>query len=278
MATPPVLDVHHHCGSVMDALGWEHALGDLTPEEWEQREWDTRARIMELNDVDQAIVIPSHAYLRPDGVVDTRRINDHIAEYRERDPQRFPAALGIVEPLYGARSLEEIDRLADEGRWRGISIHTRFQGVTTDSPWVSRYVGAMAERGLVPFVHAYAETTQESLWQIDQLAGAHPDVTMIVLDPFSGHEQTRQCFDVAERRPNLLFETALSYTFKFIEDFALRFGAPRVVYGSDLYSYPLQVERSHLLEQIRESTVLSDADKAAILGGTARAVLGLDSP
>ena len=68
------------------------------------------------NDVDQAIVIPSHAYLRPDGIADTRRVNDHIAAYREHDPKRFPAALGIVEPLYGARGLEEIDRLADEGR------------------------------------------------------------------------------------------------------------------------------------------------------------------
>jgi len=40
--------------------------------------------------------------------------------------------------------------------------------------------------------------------------------------------------------------------------------------------YPLHIERSHLLEQIRSSEALSDADKAAILGGTARAVLGLD--
>jgi predicted TIM-barrel fold metal-dependent hydrolase len=276
MTDPRVLDVHHHCGSVMDALGGTNALGELAAEEWEQREWDTRARVMANNDVDQAVVIPSHAYLRPDGIVDTRRVNDHIADYRERDPDRFPAALGIVEPLYGARGIEEIDRLADEGRWRGVSIHTRFQGVTTDSPWVSRHVGHMAERGLVPFVHAYAETTQESLWQVDRLAADHPDVTMIILDPFSGHEQTRQCFDVAERRPNLVFETALSYTFKFIEDFAVALGAHRVVYGSDLYSYPLQIERSHLLEQIRASEVLSDADRAAILGGTARKVLGLD--
>ena len=276
MSDPPVLDVHHHCGSVMDALGGPHALGEMTAEEWEQLEWDTRARVMANNDVGQAVVIPSHAYLRPDGIADTRRVNDHIAAYRERDPEHFPAALGIVEPLYGARGLEEIDRLADEGRWKGVSIHTRFQGVTTDSPWVVRHVGRMAERGLVPFVHAYAETSQESLWQIDKLAADHPDVTMIVLDPFSGHEQTRQCFDVAERRPNLLFETALSYTFKFIEDFAVALGAHRVVYGSDLYSYPLQIERSHLLEQIRASTVLSDSDKAAILGGTARKVLALD--
>jgi hypothetical protein len=275
MANPRVLDAHHHCGSVMDALGGPHALGDLSPEEWERLEWETRERVMAGNDVDQAIVIPSHAYLRPDGLADTRRVNDHIAAYRERDPGRFPAALGIVEPLYGARGLEEIDRLADEGRWRGVSIHTRFQGVTTDSPWVSRHVGHMAERGLVPFVHAYAETTQESLWQVDRLAADHPDVTMIVLDPFSGHEQTRQCFDVAERRPNLLFETALSYTFKFIEDFAVALGSHRVVYGSDLYSYPLHIERSHLLEQIRASDRLSDSDRAAILGGNARSALGL---
>ena len=71
-----------------------------------------------------------------------------------------------------------------------------------------------------------------------------------------------------------MFDTSLSYNFDFIEDFAKRFGAERVVFGTDLYSHPVGRRISHLLPQIVESS-LSHDDKAAILGGNARRLLGL---
>jgi predicted TIM-barrel fold metal-dependent hydrolase len=80
--------------------------------------------------------------------------------------------------------------------------------------------------------------------------------------------------DIAESHPNLLFDTSLSYNFDFIEIFANRFGAHRVVFGTDLYSPPLGRRISHLVPQILESA-LSDADKAAILGGNGRAFFGI---
>ena len=62
-----------------------------------------------------------------------------------------------------------------------------------------------------------------------------------------------------------MFDTSLSYNFDFIEDFARRFGAERVVFGTDLYSHPVGRRISHLLPQIAASS-LTDAEKAAILG------------
>ena len=97
---------------------------------------------------------------------------------------------------------------------------------------------------------------------------------MLVLDAFSTFEGTKECRDVAETCPNLLFDTSLSYNFDFIEAFAQRFGAARVVFGTDLYSPPLGRRISHLLPQILESA-LPDHDKAAILGGNARALFGV---
>ena len=93
--------------------------------------------------------------------------------------------------------------------------------------------------------------------------------------PFGGFEATRQCFLVAEVAPNVVFDTSLSYNFDFIEDFAVRFGAARVVFGTDLYSYPVGRRISHLLPQIVESALSGD-DKAAILGGNARRLLGIE--
>ena len=94
-----------------------------------------------------------------------------------------------------------------------------------------------------------------------------PDLTILALDAFGGFEATRQCFFVADVAPNIVFDTSLSYNFDFIEDFARRFGAERVVFGTDLYSHPVGQRISHLLPQI-EACSLDDAEKAAILGGT----------
>jgi predicted TIM-barrel fold metal-dependent hydrolase len=77
---------------------------------------------------------------------------------------------------------------------------------------------------------------------------------------------------LAEIVPNVVFDTSLSYSFDFIEDFAVRFGAERVVFGTDLYSWPVGRRISHLLPQIVASD-LRQEDKAAILGGNARRLL-----
>ena len=156
----------------------------------------------------------------------------------------------------------------------GISFHGRFQGVSHDSPWVHRYIERLGELGMVPFVHAPAESPEESLWKAEGLAEDFPDLTMLVLDAFSGFEQSREAVRVALRRPNLVFDTALAFDFHFIMPLVRRCGADRVVYGSDLYSWPSGAYGDAGLSQIL-SADLDDASKAAIVGGTLRRVLGL---
>jgi hypothetical protein len=97
---------------------------------------------------------------------------------------------------------------------------------------------------------------------------------MLVLDAFESYETTRECAVMADLAPNLVFDTSLSYNFDFIEDFVRRFGADRVAFGTDLYSPPLGRRITHLLAQIRESG-LSEADQAAVCGGTGRALFGI---
>lgn len=269
-----VFDVHHHVGRAFDALGGELAPDDEDAAAFERVELADRLRLMDEGGVHQALVIPGHGYLRPEGIADTRRVNDGIAAYRDRTPDRFPVACGIVEPTHGAASFAEIDRVHDELGLVALSFHTRFQGVSLDSRWILRYLERMGERGLVPILHAMDDTPEESLWKLAAVARAHPDLTIVALDAFGGFEATRQCFFVAEVAPNVVFDTSLSYNFDFIADFARAFGASRVVFGTDLYSYPVGQRISHLLPQIVASS-LPDADKAAILGGNARALFGV---
>jgi uncharacterized protein len=267
-----VFDCHHHVGDVTALLDGRHA--PAVPAELVGTEMAQRLAIMDAGGVRQAAVIPGHAYERPNGIADTRRVNDEIAAYRDARPDRFPVAIGVVEPLHGHVSLAELGRMKDELGLRGVSFHARFQGVSMDNPWILRYVERMAELGLVPVLHALTESVDEALWKTAAIARAFPDLPMLVLDAFSSFEGTKESDHVAESCPNLLFDTSLSYNFDLIEAFVRRHGAQRVVFGTDLYSPPVGRRISHLLTQIADSSLPPD-DKAAILGANARGLFGL---
>ena len=269
-----VLDVHHHVGSAFRALGGSIEADAAREEEAARVELASRLEIMDAGGVRQAIVIPGHGYLRIRGHADTRAQNDRIAAYRDARRERFPAAVGIVEPRDGAASLAEIDRVARDLGLVGLSFHTRFQGVSLDSQWIRRYVERMAGHRLVPVIHAMDETPEEALWKLTALARSLPQVTFLALDAFGSYESTRHCFHVADVVQNVLFDTSLSYNFDFIEDFARRFGAERVLFGTDLYSHPVGRRISHILGQILESS-LDDAAKRQILGENARRLFRL---
>jgi predicted TIM-barrel fold metal-dependent hydrolase len=270
-----ILDVHHHVGDAFRALGGPlDSSPDLGAEEFQRTELESRLGIMDKAQVQQAIVIPGHGYLRTRGIADTMAENDGIAAYRDRTPERFPAAVGIVEPRDGEAGLAELERCGTALGLVGISFHTRFQGVSLDSQWVLTYCALMAELGLVPVIHAMNETPEEALWKLGVLARSIPETPVLALDAFGGYEATRECFFIAEMAPNIVFDTSLSYNFDFIEVFANQFGADRVVFGTDLYSYPVGRRISHILEQIKVSD-LSDDDKTAILAGNARRLFGL---
>jgi predicted TIM-barrel fold metal-dependent hydrolase len=271
--SPDVFDCHHHVGDVQEFLSGDVALPGPSADE-DRRE---RIRIMDAGGVRQAAVIVGHSYGRVHGMADTRRENDRIAAYRDAEPSRFPVAVGVVEPLYGERGFEELERCASQLRLSGISFHARFQGVSMDNPWIRRYVGRMAELGMVPLLHAMTESSDEALWKVASVGAAFPNVPMLVLDAFSTFEGTKEAGPVADRCPNLLFDTSLAYNADLIEVFASRFGAQRIIFGTDLYSPPVGRRISHILAQLLESG-LSDEDKALIVGGNARRLFGLPAP
>ena len=270
-----VFDVHHHVGDARAVM----AISEENPEPldapaYRQREVEERLSIMDAGGVRQALVIPGHGYARPHGIEDTRAENDRIAAYRDALPDRFPAAAGIVEPRDGEASLEEIGRCATELGLAAMSFHTRFQGVSLDNHWIDRYVGAIADAGMLPILHALDESADEALWKVGQIAFHYPGKTLLILDGYSTFEGTKHCAYLAEQYPQLYFDISLSYNFDFIEHHVNRFGAERYLFGTDLYSWPLGRRITHLLSQVLESS-LPESDKQAILGGNARRLLGL---
>jgi len=271
-----VVDCHHHVGSIASMAGLDlpGIPADADPMDVELAR---RLQAMDDHGVDQAVVIPGHAYLRPDGIADTRTVNDEIAAYRDAHPDRFPAAVGIVEPYHGAAAMAELDRIHGELGLVGISMHTRFQGVSTDSPLVVDLVRRAAERGLVPFIHALDGVPDEALWRAQVVARAVPDTTVVVLDPLSGVEHARQAPLIGAETPNMVFDVSLCHHVMFVESMVRAVGAERVVFGSDQYSLMPSPSHVAMLDDIVASS-LPDPDKAAILSGNIRRILDLPAP
>ena len=273
-----VIDVHHHVGGVPSLMGDMADSADVVEPGASIRdggEMAERLRIMDDNGVDQSVVMPTHEYLRPDGHRDTSALNDAIAAYRDERPDRFVAAIGIVEPLHGRQSVRELERIRDDLGLVGVSFHARFQGVSTDSHLMGTLVLAAIDLGLVPFVHCYADSPDEAPWKILDVAHAVPDAPIVLLDGFSGFERVKEISRAAAEAPNLVFDTSLVYSFDFIERFIDRFGPERVLFGTDMYSVPLAYRHSYTLDQLLDSR-LDDETKSMVLADNVRRLLRLD--
>lgn len=262
---PFVIDVHQHVRLMPGSLGETLVSPEI--------ELKTRLATMDSLGIDQAIVIPGHDYLRPNGAADMRAVNNAIAAYRDANPGRFPAAIGVVEPLFGEVSLSELDRVKNELRLAGVSFDARYNGTSTDSALMRRLIARMGKLGLVPYLHTVAEISAEALWRTTALGRDFPGVQMLLLDPFSSFEQVQQLSFLADLAPNLLFDTGQTLSFARIQAFIRRFGAGRVAFGSDLYSHPIGVQ-PHVLPEILASD-LSDAERSQVLSGNIKTLLRL---
>ena len=278
-----IFDCHQHMGSTGDAHGIV-VPGSVRGATIVEDEVATRLRFMDQGGIDQAIAIPGHNYNRADGIAATRRENDAIAAYRDHLPERFPIAAGVVEPLDEAAGLAEIDRMSTELGLKAISFHTEFQGVTIDSPWMMRYLERMAELGMVPLIHASNVVLHEAIWRLGKVARSLPDLTIIAIEPFFTYDGMQECFFIADVAPNVMFETASCFDTDLMLELARQFGAERLVYGSQYYSqiHRAGEERAHdrrcaaIRDDIMTSRTLSDDEKALVLGGNARRILGLE--
>lgn len=260
-----VFDCHQHHGHLTDDPS-RPADAD-----WAATERDARIAAMDALGIGRALVMPANDYACPDGIADTRRINDGLRAYLDHRPDRFAAGVGVAEPRHGRAALDEIRRCRDELGLAGIQYHCRFQGVATDHPWMFRHLEVIGELGLLAFVHSHADSRFEAPLGLGRLAAAFADLPIVVLDSCSGYHHSLECLDLAERYPNLRFDTALAYNLMPIVEMVRRFGADRVLFGSDIYSHPHTFRTAHPPAAIIEA--LGRDDAAAVLGGNLEALL-----
>jgi len=270
-----VFDAHQHVGQLAHWLeGSKSGEKTASPEEMMEADIAVRLKVMADNGIDKAIVMPTFGYPQPDGIKDTQKVNNAIAAFRDRDPARFPIALGIVEPAHGERGLDEIDRIKNELKLQGIVWHHRFHGHYIDSPIMRPFLRRVSDLDLIPFIHTF-DGVLEAPWRLEVLAEEFSNLIFVNLDPFSEFERSQEVFQIARRNENILFDTALAFAPHWlIERFIESLGSERLLFGSDLHSPPLSFNICTVLEDIRRANI-SEQDKNNILGGNLKRLFNL---
>lgn len=266
-----IIDAHQHVGSLTDACSRSgRSIGrDLPIAE----DVAMRIRAMDAAGVDAAVLQPGHGYLRADGLADTMRVNDKMAECRALAPDRFLAVLGTVEPMHGERSLPEIERCRELGL-DGIAWHHRFQGCFIDSPWMWPILEKMRDLSLVPLVHVNVESSMEAHWRLQRLAADFPDMTFLAMDGLWSYERSRQVVETASASPNIVWDFGGPVLYVTIEEWVERHGSTTLCFGADLaYDSAVQT-RPPLLNKVCNARI-GDEDRRNILGGNIRRIFGL---
>jgi predicted TIM-barrel fold metal-dependent hydrolase len=263
-----IFDIHHHLGSLTGGSLQEEAG-------WQDRDYNNRVRIMEANGVTMAAILAATGYIQADGIKDTMRSNDTVAAYRMRHPKRFPVGCGTVEPLHGARSLGELERMKHELHLEGVVWHHRFQGVAIDHQLMRPLLKKVSELGLVPIVHTNAESNIEAVWRLERLAREFPELTLVSLDALTTNVNSQLVLDIAKRTPNILFDTAHVRSSGYVRQFVETVGSHRLVFGSLFYSHPASYEHSATLAEVRAAKISAD-DMSNILSRNAKKLFQLE--
>jgi predicted TIM-barrel fold metal-dependent hydrolase len=262
-----IFDIHHHLGSL---TGGSLQEGN----DWQDRDYANRVRIMEANGVTTSAILAATGYIQAEGIKDTIRCNDTVAGYRKRDPKRFPVACGTVEPLHGVRSLDELERMKHQLRLDGVVWHNRFQGVAIDHQLMRPLLKKVAEVGLVPMIHTNAESNMEAVWRLERLALEFPNLTFVSMDALTTNANSQLTLDIAKRTSNILFDTAHVRGSAYVRQFVEAVGSHRLIFGSLFYSYPASYEHCATLEEIKAAKI-SEEDKTNILSRNARKLFKL---
>jgi len=257
-----IFDIHHHLGSL---TGGSLQEGDG----WQERDYTNRVRIMDANGVTSSAILAATGYIQADGIKDTMRCNDVVAAYRKRDPKRFPVACGIVEPLHGARSLSELERMKHDLQLDGVVWHSRFQGVAVDHQLMRPLLKKVSELGLVPLIHTNAESNLEAVWRLERLALEFPELTFVSMDALTTNTNSQLALDIAKRTKNILFDTAHVRGPAYVKNFVEAVGSERLIFGSLFYSTPPSYEHCATLVEIKEAKI-GDQDMANILALNAK--------
>lgn len=246
----PIIDANACFG--FDIAGYE----ELTPERL--------MRIMDGVGITQAVVTSLTAMW-----YDFREANDETAALVRRNPERFVGLLS-VQPYRYQEVVEEIRRGVEELGLRGLRLFTHHI-FDFGSLMLARIMKEAAHHGLPVFFSSSHPTAfpGSTLGGLLSLAGRHRDVDLVISGIAT--RNLAEAIIALQEAPNIYLDLSWYNVPDGIAFLAREASVERLLYASGL---PLTGPSGPL--RMIQLAALSNAEKAAILGGNIARLLRLD--
>lgn len=255
-------DIHQHVAAPIDENYTESESASARI----AKDYAARVRIMDANGIGQSVMMAGTLrYRKAEGIENTRKLNDLVAEYVTKHSERFPVGIGTVEPTHGDASLKELERMAKELKLRGVVWHHAYCGVPIDDPFMRPLLKQVARLQLIPFVHV-GRKPFEDLGLLEDWAEEFPNLTFVALAGLARLEDHAQALKIGKRQKNILFDTGpvLWRREPGLESWVKQIGADRLLFGSDLYALAPSYRRATTTMDIINNAEISPEDRAKI--------------
>lgn len=262
-----IIDIHGHLGNINFSNFWQADL-------------DTLESYASSAGVDRLLVSSARSIM-----YDTHEGNMELDSALRRANRVY--GLVVVNPMFQATA-GDLELLGSNPRFLGVKVHPDYHGYSMASPEAIRFLDIIAEQvpfmlfhtscmpgtgfAAAPLLAKFAQRHPKTKFVFAHLAGLFQNGNYPYFPNFEGLEA------VAEMKlPNVWVDTAhfLMYAYKDVMAHAVRIiGAERLVFGTDV---PLQsdMQMRFAIEAIRALDI-PEADRDAILGGNAAALLGMN--
>ena len=272
---------------------------------------EARLKDMDAMGVDVQVMSPTsvqHYYWAdPDLAREIVRVtNEKMAEECARHPDRL-LALGNVALQHPELSLEQLEHCMKKLGMRGVEISTAVNGLELDNPRFAPFWARAEELGCVVFIHPFGTSLGERVnrFYLQNIIGQplettialshlifggvldrHPGLKILAahgggyLPSYIGRSDhayaARPDAHTMKRAPSeylrqIYFDT-LVYTASGLANLIDQVGSSQVVVGTD---YPFDMGSYDAQELVSAVPGLSEAERAAILGGNAARLIGL---
>lgn len=275
---------------------------------------DPAARLEDMErmgvDVSALTPAPPRGYYRLEpemALALARAVNDYCAEVVAAHPKRF-VGMGILPLQDVGRAIGEMERVVGDLGFRGVRINTNIAGMELDDPRMEAFYAAAQALDVLLFTHPQGFTQPERLkdFNMANAVGQPLESTLMTARLiFSGvlerHPKLKlfvshgggflpfyigrfdQCFEERAEcrtrigRPPSSYLGQIYYDTVVFKPESIGFlaqvaGVGQVMMGTDR---PYDMGEKDPVALVRAVPGLSDADKAAILGGTAARLLGI---
>jgi predicted TIM-barrel fold metal-dependent hydrolase len=216
---------------------------------------------MDKHGIDKAVVCPVEEHI----TVYNQEGNDYILQAVKEYPDRL-IGFATVNPWYGTRAVEELERAIGEGL-RGLKLNSTLQGYFINDELVYPLVEAAQKMDIPVYFHTATPIFSLPL-QLADLAGEFPEVRFIM-----GHSAASDFWiDAApatRMHDNIYLESSLRSGSAVLQHLVDELGADRLMFGSDTPASTISIELAKI-----DSLELSPADKEMVLAGTVLRVLG----